>query len=143
MKAPIDRAWRFVRDPAAMAQCVPGIEKIDVIDDRTFDVVASARVSFLTLTFTMRASITEVEEPRRLRSHIEGRDSRLGERIKMTAELTLDELAPTETQIVYRIDMAVFGRLASLGLNVMKGKAKQIAEEFARNMRIRVEASAP
>ena len=121
VKAPIDRVWRCVQDPVTTAHCVPGIEKLDVVDERTYDVVANARVSFLTVTFKMRASIT-VQEPWHLVSNIEGRETRLGERLRMTTDMRLAEIGPMETQITYRIEMTIFGRLASLGGTVIKGR---------------------
>ena len=42
----------------------------------------------------------------------------------------------------YTIDLAVFGKLASLGFSVIKGKAGQMATDFATCIRTRLEAAA-
>jgi carbon monoxide dehydrogenase subunit G len=42
VKAPIDRVWAFLRDPQRVAQCIPGTEKIEIIDDTHYHVVAGA-----------------------------------------------------------------------------------------------------
>jgi carbon monoxide dehydrogenase subunit G len=118
-----------------VAACIPGTEKVDVIDDRTYHVVAGARVSFLSVSFALKVVVTEIEEPLRLVSVAEGMDARLKERVKIAAELRLRELDPSETEVSYRIDLTVFGKLASLGLTVIKGKARQMAADFAANIR--------
>jgi uncharacterized protein len=142
VKAPIDTVWAFLRDPHQVAQCIPGTEKIEVIDDTHYHVVAGARVSFLSMSFSMNVTVTEIDAPRRLVSVAEGSDARLKERVKLTSQLDLEALSATETTLAYRIDLNVFGKLASIGFSVIKGKAKQMADDFASGIRARLEASA-
>lgn len=141
VKAPIEKVWAFLRDPRQVAQCIPGTEKIEVIDDTHYHVVAGAKVSFLSVSFAMNVDVTEIEEPRRLVSVAEGLDSRLRERVKVSSELTLEPLGPDETTLSYRIDLGVFGKLASIGFSVIKGKAKQMAVDFVASIRSRLEAA--
>jgi carbon monoxide dehydrogenase subunit G len=142
VKAPIDTVWAFLRDPQQVAQCIPGTEKIEVIDDTHYHVVAGARVSFLTMSFSMNVTVTEMTPPRRLVSVAEGSDARLKERVKLTSELKLEPVGAAETTLSYRIDLNVFGKLASIGFSVIKGKAKQMAADFAAGIRARLEAPA-
>ena len=142
VKAPIDKVWAFLRDPQQVAQCIPGTEKIEVIDDTHYHVVAGARVSFLTMSFSMNVTVTEIDAPRRLVSVAEGSDARLKERVKLSSELNLEPVSAAETTLSYRIDLNVFGKLASIGFSVIKGKAKQMAADFASAIRARLEASA-
>ena len=142
VKAPIDTVWAFLRDPQQVAQCIPGTEKIEVIDDTHYHVVAGARVSFMSMSFAMNVTVTEIDAPRRLVSVAEGSDARLKERVKLSSELTLVPVGPEETTLSYRIDLGVFGKLASIGFSVIKGKAKQMAADFASAIRARLEASA-
>ena len=140
--APVERVWAFLRDPHQVGACIPGTERIDVVDDTHYQVVAGARVSFLSVSFAMNVTVTEVDEPRRLVSVAEGMDSRIKERVRLTSALTLEPNGPAATDVSYRIDLAVFGKLASLGFTVIKGKAKQMAVDFATAIRTRLEAAA-
>lgn len=142
VKAPIEQVWAFLRDPREVGRCIPGTERIDVVDDTHYRVVAGARVSFLSLSFQLDVTLTEVVEPRRLVSVAEGTDARLKERVKLTSTLTLDPVGPAETAVAYRIELGVFGKLASIGFAVIKGKAKAMAAEFADTIRARLEAAA-
>ena len=99
-------------------------------------------MSFLSVSFALKVVVTEIEEPRRLVSVAEGMDARLKERVKLGAELRLRALDPSETEVSYRIDLTVFGKLASLGLTVIKGKARQMASDFAANIRRTLETPA-
>jgi carbon monoxide dehydrogenase subunit G len=142
VKAPVEKVWAFVRDPQQVAQCIPGTERIEVIDDTHYRVVAGAKVSFLSLSFTLNVALTEIDEPRRLVSVAEGMDDRLKERVKLASSLTLDPVGPAETAVSYHIDLTVYGKLASIGFTVIKGKAKHMATDFADGIRTRLEAAA-
>jgi hypothetical protein len=142
VQAPVSQVWAFLRDPQRVAACIPGAERIEVIDDRHYHVVAGARVSFLSVSFAMNVTVTEVEEPVRLVSLAEGMDPRIKERMKLSSTLTLAPRGETATDVSYTIDLTVFGKLASLGFAVIKGKAGQMAADFADCIRTRLESVA-
>jgi carbon monoxide dehydrogenase subunit G len=142
VQASVEAVWAFLRDPQRVAACIPGTERIDVVDDTHYLVVAGARVSFLSVSFAMDVAVTEMDEPRRLVSVAEGMDSRIKERVKLTSTLTLEPTGPGTTDVSYRIDLTVFGKLASLGFSVIKGKARQMATDFATCIRTRLETAA-
>jgi len=142
VRAPVEKVWAFLRDPQQVAQCIPGTESIEVIDDRHYHVVAGARVSFLSVSFAMNVTVTEIEEPIRLVSIAEGMDPRIKERMKLRSTLTLEPKGGDATEVGYSIDLNVFGKLASLGFAVIKGKAGQMAADFATCIRTRLEAGA-
>jgi carbon monoxide dehydrogenase subunit G len=142
VQAPVEAVWAFLRDPERVGPCIPGAERIDVIDDRHYRVVAGARVSFLSVAFTLNVTVTEVEEPTRLVSLAEGMDARIKERVKLSTALALAPQGAAATEVAYRIELTIFGKLASLGLGVIKGKAGQMAAEFAACIRTRLEAGA-
>ena len=141
VKAPVDRVWAFVRDPQQVGRCIPGTERVDVVDDTHYHVVAGAKVGFLSVSFAMNVALTEVDPPRRLVSVAEGMDARIKERVKITSALTLDPVGPTATAVSYHIDLGVFGKLAALGFPVIKAKARQMATEFASAIRTRLETA--
>ena len=142
VRAPVEKVWAFLRDPQQVAACIPGAERIEVIDDRHYRVVAGARVSFLSVSFAMNVTVTEVEEPIRLVSRAEGMDARIKERVKLISTLTLATRGDDATDVSYTIDLTVFGKLASLGFAVIKGKAGQMAADFASCIRARLESAA-
>ncbi len=139
VRAPIQEVWDFLRDAEQVARCIPGTERVEVVDDRRYHVVAGASVSFLSLSFALAVTVTELDEPRRLVSVAEGADARLRERVKLTSDLRLEALGPAETVLSYRIELVVIGKLASIGFGVIKGKAGQMAADFAAAIQRRLE----
>ena len=142
VRAPVGDVWAFLRDPERVAPCIPGTERIEVIDDRHYRVTAGARVSLLSVSFALDVTVTEIDEPRRLVSLAEGMDPRIKERVKLSSALALEPRGPDATEVSYTIDLTVFGKLASLGFAVIKGKAKHMAADFATCIRTLLEAAA-
>lgn len=142
VKAPIRKVWALLRNPSEMAQCVPGTEKVDVIDEGHYHVIVGAKVSFLTVTFALKVTLTDIQEPHRLVVEAQGIDARIKERVKLKSEMNLREISPEETEISYKTDLTVFGNLPAIGFSVVQGKAKQMAAEFTQAVRTKLERPA-
>ena len=63
---PRPKVWDLLLDVNRFAACMPGVEQVTQIDDRTFDGVIQASVGPMTGKFSFRANIVESEPPRRL-----------------------------------------------------------------------------
>jgi carbon monoxide dehydrogenase subunit G len=142
IKAPIEKAWDFLIDPDASGPCVPGCEKIEVVDDKTYKVRVKTKISFISFTFNMKVEIIEMNRPFHLESVSAGEDSKLTSRIRMKSSLDLKSISEMETGISYRSDVSLFGKLGTMGLSVIKGKAKQLGKEFAGALKSRLERGA-
>ena len=135
VKAPIDRVWDFLLDVERLAPCIPGCERIERIDDTSFFMTVAARVGIVQARFRMRVTMTERQPPHHLASVARGEDSKLGTSVDMKNQLELVVLGPAETEVRYRSEVSVLGRLGSIGFSVMKEKVKRQGEEFADNVR--------
>ena len=44
VKAPIQKLWDMLLEPETLARCLPGAEKIEKIDEKTYDAVVKQKV---------------------------------------------------------------------------------------------------
>ncbi|MBM3302354.1 MAG: carbon monoxide dehydrogenase, partial [Deltaproteobacteria bacterium] len=44
LKAPIEKLWESLLDPVTLASCIPGAEKVERIDEKTYDAVVKQKV---------------------------------------------------------------------------------------------------
>lgn len=130
--APIDRVWTALFDIPTMTGWVPGVSGARRIDEKHYEVNVEQRVAFLSARFEAALELQEVEAPHRIRFTLEGKDGRIASSVKVRTTLSLREVDAGRTEIEYENDMSVFGRLGSIGFSVIKRKAKEIEEEFAR-----------
>ncbi len=59
----------------------------------------------------------------------------LGSSVEMQNRLDLEAVGPDETEVRYRSEVTVLGRLGSIGFSVMKEKVRRQGEEFAANVK--------
>jgi len=140
--AAADAVWDFLLDPTRLAACIPGCESLQVEDATTYRVRLTVKVGFLSTTQDLRLTITEADRPRRLVAVGRGEDRKLASHVEVRNMLDLAPAPAGATRVRYRSEVRVLGRLGSVGDAVMRVKAKQLAGEFAANVRAAIETRA-
>jgi hypothetical protein len=142
VKAPIKKLWDTLFDVQALAACLPGTEKIEQLDDKTYDVTMKQKVGIIKVTMKGKQTLTKVEAPTHLEMEGEAEDvTKLG-RMKDKVTMDLKELAGGEVEISYNIDVSMVGKLAMFGDRVMRSKAVEIEREFVKNLSAKLNAIA-
>jgi len=74
LNAPIQKVWDFLFDPQTLLSCIPGAEKIERIDEKTYDCVVKQKVGPISVRFKFKAILTEVDPPTHIKFMGEGED---------------------------------------------------------------------
>jgi uncharacterized protein len=134
VKAPLQKLWDTLFDVQALAACLPGAEKIDQIDDKTYEVTMKQKVGIVKVTMKGRQVLTQVEAPTHLELEGEAEDlTKLGH-MKDKVTLDLKDLGAGEVQISYKIDVSMVGKLAMFGDRIMRTKANEVEKQFVKNL---------
>ena len=136
--APAQAVWDVLLDVNAIAGLMPGMESVTQIDDRTFDGTIFASVGPISGTFSFRAHILDSTPPRSMTAEVLGSDSVTRSAVRVDTGFTLDSVDDQATDLAYRADVQIQGRLAILGDMVLRATAALILEEFAKRLRQRV-----
>ena len=139
VQVPASKAWDFLIDINRFSSCLPGLEKVTQLDDRTFDGVIGATVGPISGKFSFRTTIVESTPPKGMVVRTEGTDSVTRSTASGSLNLTLAELEKDRTELRYQANVEIKGRLAILGDMVLRATASLILEEFARRLRQRLE----
>jgi uncharacterized protein len=129
-----DKAWEFLIDINKFSTCLPGIDEIKQVDDKTFDGVISATVGPISGKFTFRSTILESRPPEQMVVRTEGTDSVTKSTVIADMTMDLHKVADHKTEMNYRADVGIKGRLAILGDMVLRATATLILQEFARRL---------
>lgn len=132
---PVERAWDFLIDINRFSSCLPGLEEVKQIDDRTFDGVIVASVGPISGKFSFRSTIVESRAPEQMIVRTEGTDSVTKSAVNADLTVDLHKSSDHATALDYRADVNIQGRLAILGDMVLRATATLILEEFARRLR--------
>ena len=140
VKAPIKQVWQFAIDPEQIGQCVPGCEKIEKIDERTYLTIVRAGVGPIKVRFKFTSTLTEIDEPRHIHLEAKGEDTGKAGSFTQTSDIDFKEVADGQVEISYLSNINVVGRLATFGERIMRAQAKKIGEEFMRSFKEKIEA---
>jgi len=140
LSVPRAKAWEFLLDINRFVSCIPGLEEVSPLDDRRFKGVIGATVGPISGKFTFEAAIVESTPPKELAVRTEGTDSVTKSTVNGNISVTLTESRQNLTELCYRADIEVKGRLAILGDMVLRATASLLMEEFSRRLREQLEA---
>lgn len=133
-----ERVWRMVHDCEVMAACLPGCESAEETEPGHYRVIVSVKVGPIKARFTLLVEITAAEWPEQLQCKTRGEEGSRASQVSAESALMLEEISASETQLTYRSEVSVTGRLGKFGLGVMRKKADQISADFARALQARV-----
>ncbi|HUK41971.1 MAG TPA: SRPBCC domain-containing protein [Candidatus Acidoferrales bacterium] len=131
---PAQEAWDFLIDINKFSTCLPGIDEVKQIDDKTFDGTISATVGPISGKFSFRSTIVESRPPDQMVVRTEGSDSVTKSTVNADMTVDLRKVAENKTELDYRADIKIKGRLAILGDMVLRATATLILQEFTRRL---------
>jgi carbon monoxide dehydrogenase subunit G len=134
LEVPVNEAWNFLIDINKFSTCLPGIEEVKQIDDRTFEGVLAAAVGPISGKFSFRSTILESRPPEQMVVRTEGTDSVTKSTVNADMTVDLRRVTDAKTEMAYRADVKIKGRLAILGDMVLRATATLILQEFARRL---------
>lgn len=138
--APIGEVWALVVDPTSLAGCIPGVQEVRRIDDRTFEGALTASVGPVEGRFSFIAVIADEFPPERLTVEVRGTDSVTRSRLEADVDIEIAGTASSVTTLTYRATLNVQGRLAILGEMVLRATAGVMIGQVTRCLRERLEA---
>jgi carbon monoxide dehydrogenase subunit G len=136
--APRDKVWAFVIDPNQVGQCGPGVESIEVIDERHFMATAKVGIGFISARFVVNMEMAVQEPPDR--AVIKAHGQAPGSAVDATAEMTLSDGADGGTTMDWSADVTISGSLASLGARLIEGTANKMIGQTFDCMKSKLEA---
>jgi carbon monoxide dehydrogenase subunit G len=142
IKAPREKVWELLLDIDRFSACVPGVEEVTQLDERTFDGVIQATVGPMSGKFSFRAQIVESTPPSEMVTELNGTDSVTKSTVRSTTRMALNAISELQTDLRYASTVDIQGRLAILGDMVMRATATLILEEFANRVRRELETPA-
>jgi uncharacterized protein len=139
--APRKRVWDFLTDPNQIGQCVPGVEKIEIVEpNKKYRGVVSIGLGGVKARFNGDVDVLELEEPNRARLKAHG--TATGTAADLVSEMSLSDGENGSTVVNWTADVNVSGQLASLAARLMLPVSQKLSEQFYNEVRKRIEQEA-
>lgn len=140
LAAPADEVWAYLMDVPRMAQCIPGVSRIVVVDDTTYTATVGARIGPIAANFDCTIAMLQLDEVARSGTiEVSGQDRKIGGGVKSRMTMTLQG---NGGQTVVRIvsDVDVLGKIGHYGHGIFEKRANAMLTEFAACARSVLEA---
>jgi len=138
IKAPRKKVWDFLTDPNQLGQCVPGIEKIETIEQlKKYRGVVSVGLGSVKARFSGDVDILELDEPNRAKLKAHG--TATASVADAICEMTMSDGPDNSTIVNWTADANVSGQLASLASRLMLPVSQKLAQVFYDQVKKKIE----
>jgi carbon monoxide dehydrogenase subunit G len=127
LRAPRERVFQALTDPAILQRCIPGCERLEKTGEGTYSTTLKAGVGSIKGVFTGNVRLEEVRPPAHYRMVVDGRGQ--PGFLKGAGDVDLEEREGL-TVINYKGDVQVGGTIAGVGQRMIQGAAKMMASQF-------------
>jgi carbon monoxide dehydrogenase subunit G len=130
-KAPREKVWEVLHDPAIMAQCMPGCEELKEIAPDRYEATMRVGVAAVKGTYKGKVTIRDKQPP--VHYVLSGEGS--GGPGFMQGDVSIDlEESDGQTLLKYSADAQVGGLIASVGQRMLGGVAKMMLDQFFKKV---------
>ncbi|HEY2987596.1 MAG TPA: SRPBCC domain-containing protein [Candidatus Binatia bacterium] len=137
-----EHVWRFLWDVDRFIACVPGCKEAGTVEaGKHYTATMTEKVGPFRVEFPMRIDVLESRELSHIKALATGSDSKVGSRMKVELEVRLAGNG-NKTTLSLATSVDILGKLATLGHSIIKRKADQVMDEFARALKQKLEGSA-
>jgi carbon monoxide dehydrogenase subunit G len=142
INSPKEKVWRFLWDVDRFIACVPGCKEAGTVEPgKSYTATMTEKVGPFRVEFPMKIDVLESRELESIKAQATGSDSKIGSRMKVELEVHLTGDGD-RTKLLLAANVDILGKLATLGHSMIKRKADQVMDEFARNLKQKLEAGA-
>jgi carbon monoxide dehydrogenase subunit G len=124
-----------LNDVNFFASCIEGVTNLQEIEKNKYTATFETKVAYIRIKFEIFVEISQSIPPDKIVAKSEGKPMGIVGRLTATSTANLSE-ANGITQIDYSIDLALTGKLGSLGQPVIRSKTKELEHQFAKNINL-------
>jgi carbon monoxide dehydrogenase subunit G len=128
IKASREKVWAFLTDPHQVTECAPGLQSVEVIDERHFKCVVRAGVGMIKGNFNFDIEWIEMDEPSHAQMRANGKIP--GSAVAMTSTMDLADDGADGTMMNWSSDVRVSGTIAGVGARLMSGVADRMTKDI-------------
>lgn len=132
IKAPLQKVWDAIMDVQGVASCMPGADKVEQIDEKTYRCSLTTKIAYISATFDLVTTITDMRPLSHLETVTDGKALKGLGRVSQKQVLDLVACSDDETEAIYKAEVTLVGRLATFGDKIFRAKANDMTEAFVK-----------
>jgi len=135
---PTDRqtVWAMLNDPQVLRECIPGCEALEMVSTNQMTATVAVKIGPVSARFSGVVELVDLLPPSSFGIVGEGKGGIAGF-AKGRADVTLEE-HPEGTLLVYKVNVAIGGKLAQLGGRLLDSTSKKLSGQFFERFALKV-----
>lgn len=126
---PPEKVWDGLMDTRVLQASIPGCESMTESGDGVYEAVVLASIGPVRARFNGRIEQRDLVKPSRYELDFEGKSGMAG-RASGSAVVTLEPAADGKTQLTYRAESQIGGRLAQIGSRLIDATVARMSNQF-------------
>jgi uncharacterized protein len=142
VKAPVNRVWEYLIDPARVVVCIPGAELLETLDERTFLGAVKVKVGPIAMSYKGQIKFTEMDEQNhQVRMVGEGREAggAGSAKVNMLSKVTASEAGGALVVVSAEVDLV--GKVVQFGRGMIEEVSKQLFRQFSACVKQQLEVA--
>lgn len=138
IEAPRDKVWAFLTNAEFVSQCAPGAKEMEVVvPNEKYLAVASVGFGSVLAVFKTAVEIQEMREAEfaKVKAHGDTSDSA----VDVTSEMLLSDGVDGSTDLTWKADITVVGKIASVAARMMNSVTKKLTTKFFECFKAQIE----
>jgi carbon monoxide dehydrogenase subunit G len=142
VKAPVEKVWKYLIDPAKVVQCLPGAELLETQADNTFLGAIKVKVGPLSMSYKGQAKFTEVnEQAHQVRMIGEAREVGGSGSTKISMLSTVTAIQTGGSEITVNAEINLVGKIVQFGRGMIEEVSRQMFRQFSACVRQQLEVA--
>ena len=144
VQEPLETVWKFIRDPRKVANCLPGAQITETVDDRTFKGVIKVQVGPSVTDYKGQVHIERLDDKQHEIELVgKGQDIRGKGSASMKMTGKVRSLPDGSTEVASVSEVNIVGLLAQLGARMINEVSNKMFAEFTTNFKARLQQERP
>jgi carbon monoxide dehydrogenase subunit G len=137
---PLESVWQFISDPRKVANCLPGAQITETVDERTFKGVIKIQVGPSVTDYKGQVFIERIDnEKHEIELVGKGQDVRGKGSASMKMTGKVKSLPDGKTEVATVAEVNVVGLLAQMGGRMIQEVSNQVFAQFTANFTARLQ----
>lgn len=124
--------WNALMDTDTLARIVPGITRLERINDNSFKSILEIKLGPVSGSFTGNLQMEDIEEQKGFTLKVQ-QNSNIGN-ANAAIKIALTTVAESQTEVAFDGDVKLSGLLATMGQRVIGGMSNTLTKQFFANL---------
>ncbi|CAH0343913.1 carbon monoxide dehydrogenase subunit G [Bacillus sp. CECT 9360] len=132
LEAGIDQSWEVLLDPNVLEKCIMGCEKLEQEAENKYNAELSVGIAAVKGKYESTIEIADIERPTHYKIIVKGEGG--PGNVEATGIIDLSPIDENTTELAYKYEAEVGGKVAMIGQRMLGGVAKLIIQDFFKKL---------